>query len=298
MVATDMNGVELPTRPLPKPPPRAISDLLASMEDMESVDIPALISIFGDIGTGKTVSAMEFMQAIVPQDKKIVYVDSALNFATLKNKEHKHLMRRTKKMAYENQEQLVLLANAIRSSPDLKSKIGGIVLDEYSTMSNLDQHWVITARAEQANKEGKYKDPFTAALPDYGAQKIRSAEVVNAFLMAGVHVVFVCHERYDDLKRIVPDFPDKTSKEFSRLIHGVYHATVEVAGGQRKYKLQLQPVNRVSCKNRIGGLGDFATIQEVAEAYNTWGIDEESKPTTIEEPPVAVNADDFEQLLK
>lgn len=298
MVAVDMNGAELPTRPLPRPPAKAIGDLLASMEDMESVDIPALISIFGDIGTGKTVSAMEFMQAIVPQEKKIVYVDSALNFATLKNNEHKHLMRRVKKMAYENQEQLVLLANALRTTPDLKNKIGGVVIDEYSTMSNLDQHWVINARAEQASKEGKYKDPFTAALPDYGAQKIRSAEVVNAFLMAGVHVVFVCHERYDELKRIVPDFPDKTSKEFSRLIHGVYHATVKLEGGKRKYELQLQPVNRVSCKNRIGGLGDFATIQEIAHAYNEWGIDADQEPDTVEESAPINDADNILALLK
>ena len=97
MVATDMNGVELPTRPLPKPPARAINDILASMEDLDAKHVPALISIFGDQGTGKTVTAMKFMQAIVPPEKKIVYLDSANNWVSLMN--HPELMKRVKRMA-------------------------------------------------------------------------------------------------------------------------------------------------------------------------------------------------------
>lgn len=283
MAAEALDGSELPTRPLPVPPAKAIADLLASMTDMQAMHVPAMIGIYGDQGTGKTVTGMKFLQAIVPKHKKILYVDSAANWTSLMN--HPELMQRVKFMAYENIEQLMALAAALRTQPGLREKIGAVMLDEYSVMSARDQAWIVRARAEQVNSEGKgkFKDPYQPTLPDYLGQKIRSGELVSEFLTTQTHCVFISHEKLDDIKVIQPDFPEKTGKEWQRLLHGVYHATVEVKpDGKDIYKLQLKPFNRISAKNRIGGLGNFADIDSISEAYLKWGITEENPAAIVD----------------
>lgn len=299
--ATAMDGSELPTKPLPVPPAKAMSDLLASMVDMKAQHVPSMTGIYGDQGTGKTVTGMKFLQAITPPDKKIVYIDSAANWTSLQN--HPELMERVKLMEYENMEQLTILARMLRISPELREKIGAVMLDEYSVMSGRDQAWIVKARSEQAKAEGKFKDPFQPTLPDYLGQKVRSGEVVNDFLVSKVHVMFIAHEKLDDLHVIQPDFPEKTGKEWQRLLHGVYHATVDVQPNKEDvYKLQLKPFNRISAKNRIGGLGAFATIDEIAAAYKKWGITEDAPKGIVEasEKPSeeTINDEDASALLK
>lgn len=286
-MATAMDGSELPTKPLPVPPQKAMSDLLASMVDMKAQHVPSMIGIYGDQGTGKTVAGMKYLQKIVPKHKKILYVDSAANWTSLMN--HPELMERVKLMEYENMEQLQVLARMLRISDELREKIGGIMLDEYSVMSARDQAWIVRVRAEQVNEEyfngkagAKFKDPYQPTLPDYLGQKLRSGEVINDFLVSKTHTVFIAHEKLDDIKVIQPDFPEKTGKEWQRLLHGVYHATYDVVDNKEVYPMQLKPFNRISAKNRIGGLGRFATIDEVAEAYLKWGITAEPTKGIVE----------------
>jgi len=295
-VAEALDGSELPTRPLPVPPQKAINDIIASMTDMTAMHVPALIGIYGDQGTGKTVSGMKFLQSIVPPEKKILYIDSAANWTSLQN--HPELMKRVKFMEYENIEQLQAVAAMLRVSPELREKIGGIVLDEYSVMSNRDQAWIVRSRSEQAKIEGKFKDPYQPTLPDYLGQKVRSGETVNMFLVSKVHCVFIAHEKTEKPTYVtMPDFPDKTGKEFQRLLHGVYYATVEVEKNKPDvFKLQLKPFNKISAKNRIGGLGSFATIDEIAEAYKNWGITE--KLPEKEEPSSTEEENELMKLLK
>lgn len=283
-MATAMDGSELPTKPLPVPKAKAMSDLLASMVDMKAQHVPSMIGIYGDQGTGKTVMGMKYLQAIVPPEKKIVYADSASNWTSLQN--HPELMKRVKLMEYENMEQLTTLARMLRISPELREKIGGVMLDEYSVMSARDQAWIVRVRSEQMSQEGKFKDPYQPTLPDYLGQKLRSGELVNDFLVSKTHTVFIAHEKLDDIKVIQPDFPEKTGKEWQRLLHGVYHATLEVTEKTETYKLQLKPFNRISAKNRIGGLGRFATIDEISAAYKKWGVTQENTDTTVGNPAV------------
>lgn len=290
MAVTAMDGSELPTKPLPIPNAKAVQDLLASMTDMKAMHVPAMIGIYGDQGTGKTKTGMEFLQRITPPEKKIVYIDSAANWTTLQN--HPELMNRVKFMEYENMEQLQALATVLRTQPALREKIGAVMMDEYSIMSARDQAWIVRVRSEQFAQENKFKDPYQPTLPDYLGQKIRSGETVNMFLASKVHCVFIAHEKLDDIKVIQPDFPEKTGKEWQRLLHGVYHATYEEPNGKPTYKLQLKPVNRISAKNRIGGLGTYATIEEIADAYKQWGITEDKPQGIVEEAIEETNDSD------
>jgi hypothetical protein len=133
------------------------------------------------------------------------------------------------------------------------------------------------------------------------ASQIRSEEVVSAFLSCGIHVGFVSHEKLDkDTLMIRPDFAPGAANDFQRLIHSVIRATVKVdKSGNVVRQYQLQPVgNRVSVKNRIGGLGNFINkIEDLAEAYKNWGGTETPDNTQLtEEQNETIQKDD--ELLR
>jgi GTPase SAR1 family protein len=268
--------VELPTQNLPTPSKKSVQSLIASMVNLEDMTSPpAKICIMGDQGTGKTTAIQKFMQAITPTDKRLIYVDSAEGWTALQN--FPELKRRTKWMQFENLEQLLILAAAIRDKVPPFDTVGGVVLDEYSSMIKNDKTWIVKARALQAEKEGKFRDPFTPQRPDYLASQIRSEDVISAFLRCGINVGFVSHEKFDEKTlQIRPDFPPGAANDFQRLIHSVIRAEVKFdkATKQSVRQFQLQPIgNRVSVKNRIGGLGNFIRdIDELSEAYFKWGI--------------------------
>lgn len=270
MAGLDQSGMELPSAPLPKVPQKAVASILGSMTDFKAMHVPMLFSCFGDQGTGKTKAGMEILQRVTEPGKRIVYIDTAMNFATLNN--HPSLQERVKVMEYENMEQLLVLAQAIRTTPQLKEIIGAVMIDEYSSAVKADRKWIVRVRASQTEKEGKFKDPHHPSQADYLSSQIRSEEVVQAFLLSGVHVCFVSHEKVDEKIITRPDFAPGAANDFQRLIHGVYRTTAKVENGVLTHKLQLQPSGRISVKNRIGGLGVFATDVEVANAYNKWGI--------------------------
>lgn len=284
-MAYDQSGMELPSAPLPTVPPKAIDALLGSMTDLEMKQVPMLFSVFGDQGTGKTKAGMEILQRVTPEDRKIVYVDTAMNFATLNN--HPSLRRRVKVMEYENMEQLLMLAQSLRTVPALKKAIGAVMIDEYSSAVKADRKWIVRSRAKLAKE---YKDPHHPSQADYLSSQIRSEEVIQAFLLAGVHVCFVAHEQVD--KQIVtrPDFAPGAANDFQRLIHGVYRTTAKVENATLVHKLQLQPTGRISVKNRIGGLGVYATDVEVANAYNVWGV------VDYDEAPIEVTPAEAETI--
>lgn len=280
LVATDQSGMELPTAPLPSVPQKAVSAILGSMTDLDKKHVPLLFAVSGDQGTGKTKAGMEILQRVTPEDKKIVYIDTAMNFATLNN--HPELRRRVKVMEYENMEQLLILGQALRTTPQLKDMIGAVMIDEYSSAVKADRKWIVRTRSDQAKP--KYKDPHHPSQADYLSSQIRSEEVIQAFMLSGIHVCFITHEKVDEKIITRPDFAPGAANDFQRLIHGVYRATAKVENGSLKHQLQLQPTGRISVKNRVGGLGVFATDIEVAEAYNRWGIEPDT-PTKTEVSP-------------
>jgi hypothetical protein len=295
--------VDLVTQALPTPTAKSLEALNNSFVKLEDMGRPpAKICIFGDQGTGKTKATMEFLQAITPEDKLIAYVDSAEGWSTLQN--HPHLKRRVIRMAYENPEQLLILAGAIRGKVGKYAQIGAICLDEYSSMIKSDKTWIVKARSQQALKKGEFRDPYMPQRPDYLASQIRSEEVVNAFLSCGIHVGFTSHEKLDE-KTIMtrPDFAPGAANDFQRLIHSVIRVTkkMDKTSGKVTFSFQLQPIgNRVSVKNRIGGLGNFIEdIGDLSKAYEQWGGEDSPQPDNsqlTEEQTTEIAQDD--ELLR
>ena len=175
--------IEVPNQPLPKVPNRTKEALWAALEDPTEKPTPAVICIFGDQGTGKSVSMMKFMLDIMPKDKRLIYVDSGKGWSSFQN--HPEIMqalkdKRWRRMKYENLEQLIALAGAIREGGAFSS-IGAVILDEYSSMIKKDKTWIVKARAKQKEDKGEFKDPFQPAQPDYLASQSRSEDVLSPF---------------------------------------------------------------------------------------------------------------------
>lgn len=292
--------VEVPSQALPKVPPRTKKALLDSTEDLENKEVPYQLCIFGDQGTGKTLAMMKLMQDITPENKRILFIDSGNGWATLKS--YPELMKRVKYSKYENLEQVLAWATALNEGGPGFDSIGAVILDEYSSMVRKDRTWIVKARSKQKEEKGEFKDPFQPAQPDYLASQIRSEDILNAFVSTDIHVGFLSHEKLDkDTMMTRPDFTPGAANDLQRILHSVLRASVTLDKTTKKpvRKLQLQPIgNRVSCKNRVGGLGNFADdISEVSKAYLTWGIQPDDKDNTLTEAEVtAVEKDD--ELLR
>jgi hypothetical protein len=299
--------IEVPTQALPKVAAKTKRALLDALEDPSEKDAPAYVCIYGDQGTGKSVSMMKFMLSILQPDKVLVYVDSGKGWTSFQN--HPDIMqalrdKRWRRMKYENLEQLIALAGAIREGGGVFDMIGAVILDEYSSMIKKDKTWIVKARAKQKEDKGEFKDPFQPAQPDYLASQIRSEDVLNAFMENDIHVGFLSHEKWDKEQLTTrPDFPPGAANDFQRLLHSVLRATVKLdkASGKPIRQLQLQPVgNRVSVKNRVGGLGAFISeIDEYIEAYKKWGIQETTTELTLTKEQVAeiTTEDNLLQIL-
>lgn len=289
MPALDMNGAELPFKKLPKVEQNMLT-ILQAMEDLTPTHFPFVGGIYGDMGTGKTVTGMKLLQNLVPEGEYILYIHTAAGLSTFNN--HPELMKRVKVMKYERQEQLVAVAEAIATAKKNEavnpgkngpisvamSRCGGVMLDEYTHMAELDQAWIVRTRAEQFEADGKYKDPHNPAQPDYLTQLVRSREVINGFMEAGIHFVAICHQRYDkDVAQFRPDFPQKTGADFYRVMHSLYYAQAERnKAGQPVRELHLHTDRRFVAKNRVGGLGSTATVEQIVSAYNKWGVNEDA----------------------
>ena len=294
--------VEVPTQKLPSVPAKTKRALLDSTEDLENKEVPYQLCIFGDQGTGKTLAMMKLMQMITRPDKKILFIDSGNGWATLKS--YPELMKRVKYSKFENIEQVLAWATALNEGGPGFDSIGAVVLDEYSSMVRKDRTWIVKARAKQKEEKGEFKDAFQPAQPDYLASQIRSEDILNAFVSSDIHVGFLSHEKLDkDTAMTRPDFTPGAANDLQRILHSVLRAsvTLDKTTKQPIRKLQLQPIgNRVSCKNRVGGLGNFANdIEEVAKAYLNWGIQPEDKDNTlsVEEVETIEKDDELLRLL-
>lgn len=281
------DGSLMPTVDLPKIPLTNLEATLANaMKPLKSLHPSCMGVIYGDAGTKKTTTAFEMMQEIVPDDKIILYVDSAAGWTVLMN--YPHLMRRTMRLVFENIEQLMGLAAAIKSGKAPFDRIGGIVFDEYTMMHDHDLNWIVETRAAQAKKDGGFKDSFTPALPDYNAARIRSNKLIGQLLtIANCHVIFIGHDKQTKKLETVPDMPEKAGKALYSKTDFCYYLYHDAKDGN-KWKMLTTGANRIMAKNRINGIGSFTTSEEFVKCYTKWGIAKPDevvlKPVDVEDP--------------
>ena len=271
--AADGSPIPMNALPVRKVDLKALVDITRPLETKK---LTAKGMFYGDAGTMKTTQAMRFAQAITDPEKHILYLDSAEGWSTLMNYREEGLMNRVLHQPVDSQEQLIAVIGAVRMQQAPFNKIGCIIFDEYTQMVDNDLNWIVESRSEQAAKDGGYKDPFTPALPDYNATRIRSNKVLAAALkLPDAHLLFIGHEKTDKA-RIIPDMQDKAGKSLYQRLHFLYHLeqyTPKDKDAETYWRMQTVNGNRIVAKNRIVNVPAFVRdINVLIDCYQKWGV--------------------------
>lgn len=268
-----------PEQPLPRKQ-YDMRAILASMSDMEDEEAPFVGGIYGPAGSGKTFTTMELAQRITPPDMKIVYCFTNQGWTSLKNEPQ--LMHRVKKMPYQDFDQIRAFCEALRN-PEFRAmtKIGTVVFDEFNTMFDMNIEAITNLRSVQSTKG--YKDPDTPEWPEYNTAKMHMINLMNDVLATpGVNFLFVAHPRFQKKTGFVePDFFEKASQAFMRVLHSLYYLHAEEVDGKVVRRIQLMGSDQVVAKNRIGGLGMYANSpKEISDAFRKWSASKEVEATS------------------
>ena len=282
-----------------------LKSLIEITRPLTAKQLTAKGMFYGPAGSMKTTQAMRFAQAITDPQKHILYLDSAEGWSTLMNYRSEGLMNRVLHQPVDSQEQLILVIEAVRMKQAPFDKIGCIVFDEYTQMVDNDLNWIVESRAEMANKSAKEgeqnKDPFTPALPDYNAARIRSNKVIAAALkLPDAHLLFIGHEKIDKAQTI-PDMQDKAGKSLYQRLHFLYHLeqyTPKEKDAATYWRMQTVNGNRITAKNRIVNVPAFVRdIDVLIKCYKEWGV--QSNEGTVQKPePVKNDQPDNDESLE
>src|SRR5947209_9211116 len=205
-----------------KPPTTAqwLDLLEKNLQDLENETSAKTLKalIYGASGVGKTVQSIALAQAITPPGKTIVYCDSGNGWVSLDN--HPELKTRVHRLQDGMITTLEGVANLIQRKAGVFADVGCVIVDEYSTIVDNDLSLIVKERAAKDDT----KDPDTPTQPDYNTSKNRGVKYANQlFLLKGVHVILVAHERADkdsrNILQISPLFNPKLGSRIREAVH-------------------------------------------------------------------------------
>ena len=291
------DGSPMPKHDLPEIKYSNMESLFVkAIQPLKNARPPAMGLLYGGVGTLKTTNAMKMARGITPLDKKILYIDSAEGWTTLMN--YPEIVEdiesgRILHMQYENIEQLWELMRLLRSADKPPfNEIGAIIFDEYTSMHDEDLNYIVDVRAEQAKKDGGFKDSFTPALPDYNAARIRSNKLIALAMKKRIHLFFIGHSKEDKRMNQLPDMPEKAGKALYSKLHFAYYTFVDKSG---KIVMQTTNGNRAMAKNRINGIAEHTSPEEFIDAYQKWGG---GKISSVKPKEIPTEDDDLTAMLE
>lgn len=214
--------------------------------------------LYGDSGGGKTYTAAKLAQKIAKlYGGKVLYFDAVNAWRTLKN--HPELLDGLVHIKYTGKSQLDVLNIALENNRPEVADFKVIVLDEASTMLDMDCDLVLEAGAQADTT----KDPDVLTQPDMGKATQRMRRTIIKLLKQDVSVIMVSHVR-NDLDKDVgfattrPAFMPKFSRTAREGLDFVVFqsATQKARDGELRYERQVQchPTTLVVAKTRVGGL--------------------------------------------
>lgn len=270
----------------------ALARLDATRQSVATIKGRLRACLYGPSDGGKTKLAAELLDQIVPADKIILYVDTSDGVVSLQN--HPHLLRRTEVIPFTTVDDLNVIAAACLYRAGFYANVGGIVLDEGSSMvqQDIDNKW-----------SDRGSSDLTPAWPDYhaGLAAFRSM-LANFFLVPGLHVVVTAHEKdkknkAGDVISVYPSFPAEIAKKVKEPMQLVARLTAEyvpVLGNpdaEPNYSrvAQVHSTPAVDAKSRIGGLpvkvSDTGLIQVVKDWADKGGVEVEELPEQPDPEP-------------
>lgn len=220
--------------------------------------------IYGKAGAGKTKLAVEILQKVVPSDNRILMFDTSGSYVSLNN--HPELLGRVTPVRFSTFEDINVISAAIKQKIDPWDKVGGILLDEVSSMVSSD-----LIRVHEASKEGAYGEKTQAeaikegkpAWPEYNREVSRFTDLyINMFANAGVSVIATAHQRtlkngQGGIAGFGPDFPPSLENPAFAKMDLVCRMDTTVTntrpGAAPEYRriVQVHPTTMVSAKTRI-----------------------------------------------
>lgn len=251
---------------------------------------------YGPSGAGKTVLAAGLANQILPEGKKIVYIDTSEGYTVLRNN-HPKLFENVKfVLPFKTLEHLETLAMAIKGGHPEFSDIGCIILDEHTKMSKLD------LIATQQKRDPQALIPEWA---DYNVALQRMVRILNTlYSVADLHVIMIGHEKdkrnnKGSVVKTYPSYNPEIAKDIKESLHLVGFCSADMERdmnnpSQTKYvrKCQVQPTNLIDAKTRVDKFTGYeVSYGEVVERVVDWL--NRGSPSTVEENPPAAPAEDL-----
>lgn len=214
--------------------------------------------LYGPSGAGKSTLGAMVMRTICPPDRGILYVDTSEGYVSIRN--IAGLADNIQCIPFTTIEDLRVIGQAIREKAGVFAYVSGIVLDEASSMAQLDLDRVFEAR--------KARDPqkTTGSVPeweDYNSALVRFRTMLAELTaVPGLNVLLIAHVKEKKDSRGVPTnsypaFSPTTAAKIKEPLHLVGYLTAGVgpvnADGSPSYTRQVQvhPTLRVDAKTRI-----------------------------------------------
>ena len=245
--------------------------------------------VYGPKGVGKTIESLTLANLILPEDKKIFYVDATEGWVSAKDPEFVSLLDRGERIEYAGKSQIETLTEAIVDGYGKFADCGVLIFDEYSTMATGDLDVVTEATSSQNNKgltesSSSWKNPDEAKWPDMNINTTRMRKITWPLARLKCHVIFVCHERKDEKEGLLatPSFMPKFRENLGEKIHVIARMTKKNSEGRM---LQVQPSGGVEAKCRIGSLPDKVSPDDFNKRVVEW------LSTRNEETSISVDVD-------
>jgi DNA polymerase III delta prime subunit len=273
-------------------------ELLAEkMHTLDSLEVKLTFKgmFYGESGCGKTVTAIRLARRLVGRDSKVLYIDSGEGWVSLEN--FPKLKQGVVRLPSSGVNTLEIIAKAIRAKSTSFGTIGAIILDEGSTIADVDLDRVVKTRAQS----DPTKDPDTPTQPDFNTSGNRVRKAFSAlYNLDGVHVIVVAHIRKDKDNRGVevtsPRFLPSLGPKLREPLHLVAYFTADILANAEPVdyarKAQVHPSRTVVAKTRIGGFPAEVSIDDLIKGVVEWA---NTKRETLSEEQTEVQ--DNEELF-
>jgi hypothetical protein len=270
--------------------------LLKRMTEMDVTDVDKdfIGAIYGPIGSGKTIAAVQLAQALT-QSGRILYIDSSDGWVSLSDKQFADLREGVTRLRIKSYDDFHGIAEAFAKNDKSFRDFDVIVLDEGTSIAErIVSEVALDAHGDEAIVEGK----------DYRPVELLYMKALNKLHdTEGLSVIIVAHDRTDKIGK-GEDAPTITSmgytpqlgKKVAKLMHVVAYLDATIKGSERgpEYvrELQAQPTRRISAKSRVGDMPLRLTVPEFIDRVVEWVDGSLVDDLQAPEPQVAVTEDE------
>lgn len=277
---------------------QSVARLQGMMTDISTKQARFRGCLYGNSGSGKTVLAQRIMQTIVPEGKGILYVDTSEGWVSIRN--HPELMRRTQAIPFTTIEDIRVIASAIKNKVGIYQYIGGVILDEGSSMAQIDTDRVFEARKISSIGSRNPVESLVPEWPDYNAALQRFRQMnAELFDIDGLHVIIVAHvsdkkDKQGNIVNMFPSFSPKIAAKVKEPLHLVAYCTSEFKpdpssdGVKYEREIQVHPTKMIDAKTRLPIKSLTINSDLLAGIVQDWlasgGIEVEHDDTPIDDP--------------